>query len=151
MKKFKYSFSSALKTLLILATAITLIGAGLNVYNIIALNNLQAINYVGYVALVAVNLFIATTCVTVFAFSAYYVKDGKLVVAFGYIKTKIPLEDITEIINFLKEKKLVIYFSENKYSVVLISENSYADFISVLTKANPNITYTVRGETESKN
>ena len=51
---------------------------------------------------------------------------------------------------FIKAQKLVIYFDKNKYSVIIIDQNEYADFVSELTKANCEITYSVRGDEEAK-
>lgn len=148
--KFKFKFSGAVKALLIVASGLTLFCAGYNVYNLIALKDLQTINVLGYVLLVAINLLITVACIFALIHSVYKIKNGFLRTQFGLIGTKIQLAQITEIIHFIKAQKLVIYFDKNKYSVIIIDQNEYADFVSELTKANCEITYSVRGDEEAK-
>ena len=152
MNKFKFLFSNLVKALLVLAILITLVGAGWNIYNLVSAKDLNAFNGIGFVLIVLINLFIFVTCLLILIKSEYQLKNDALYTTFGYLKNKLPLEQITEIIHFIKADKLVLYFDADKYTVIVIKKERYADFVSTLTKLRPEITYTVRGEeTAEKN
>lgn len=152
MNKFKFIFSNVVKSLLAIAVLITLFGAGWNIYSLFAVKNLNALNGVGYALMVLINLFIACACLSILIKSEYQLKNGFLYTNFGLLRNKLPLEKITEVIHFIKQDKLVIYFDTESYAVIVIKKENYADFVSSLTKLRPEITYSVRGEeTAEKN
>lgn len=140
MKKFKYSFSTFLKVLLIIATGFTLAGLVLNVINLVKhIDN--SIQIIIYSVSILVTLLINFFAVSILFFGEYVIDEKNLTLKIGLIKNKTPLEEIVAITLFKKSNKLVLYFADQKYTVIVIKPERYDQFILELRSKNSKIIY----------
>ena len=143
MKKYKYLYSTLTKILLILVMAFSLAGAGWSVFNLIQFAYLGAIKIVGYILITLLSLLVCTFAFSVLVSGYYTVTDTNLVCKIGFIKSKLPLAEITQAVYYRTENKLVIYFKKDKFAVIVISPDDYEDFVVTLRENNPKIIYDI--------
>ena len=148
MKSFRFKYSQLVWVLLLLVFIILLAGVCWNVYTLIANWGVSTTKTVTNFITLALTLFLLVFAISIMAFGKYTIKDGHVVVHFGFFKTKTPVSEIVQFTHFKKSDKLVAYFKDAKYSVIVISKDSYQDFVLAVRELNPSIIYDNRIEGE---
>ncbi len=150
MKSFRYKFNGLTWILLSVVLAISLVGAGFNIYNLVfALKGEIFVQKVIISCFVlAVNLFLIAFVISVMLFSKYAVKQDCVLLYFGIIRSKTKLNEILQFTHFKKSNKLVAYFNNQQYSVIVISPNKYDEFVNAVRENNPSVYYDSQSEEE---
>ena len=150
MKKFKYKFTTATLVLIYLGLVLSVVGIGLNTYNIFAervwlyANNLLPIIRYILVYLVAIALAVILTSLLL---SSYYAIDGTTFrTSFGIIKSSYDVKSINLINLDRATNKLSVYFDEDKYIVIVVKKEWHDEFIDALLKANPEIEFSIESK-----
>ena len=143
MKTFNFKFKSYVIVLLILTLVISLISLALNVYNLVIYFSIGGIKIITYIIICIATTVIAIFILSVLFYSKYRIYNDYLWCNLGFYKTKLRLKEISEIINFTVQNKLIIYFNDKDCSVIVIDKENYQDFISTLLKFNPKISFSV--------
>lgn len=129
----------------VLPTVLICLCLPLDLYSIIRAIILLAagrINALLFVPALILLLFIGALCVSVLAFSYYAVGKDKLCVRLGLAVISYPISEISAVIYFKAQKKLVFYYGEkNKFRIVLLAESKHEDFVMTLREMNPQIIY----------
>lgn len=147
--KFKYKFS---KVMWVIFAIMYVLAIGCFAWNLIRLFQslssqieIETYTYISIMLCLALPIVI-TIFITAILLSSYYKIDGKnLVVKFGLLTDKYPLDEIDNVVKNVKLKLLGINFKDESTLKVLIEEKVFDDFCSALLKANKNISY---GETD---
>ena len=148
MKSFRFKYSQLVWALLLLVFIILLAGVCWNIYTLIANWGVSTTKTVTNFITLALTLFLLVFVISIVAFSKYTIKNGNVIVNFGFIKTKTPINEIVQFTHFKKSDKLVVYFKDAKYSVIVISKDNYQDFVLAVREHNHNIIYDNRIEGE---
>ena len=139
MKKFTFKYTKILWVLTILLLIILLSGVAFNIYNLVKFWDTGLQNNISQILLALVNLTLLVFCLSLIFMRNYLVTSEHLFTRFGILKFKVPLKDITEVIIYEKQKKLVVYFADTKYTVIIIDEKEYDNFADALKENNPLI------------
>ena len=139
MKKFTFKYTKILWVLTILLLIILLSGVAFNIYNLVKFWHLGIQNNISQILLALVNLTLLVFCLSLIFMRNYTITSEHLLTRFGILKFKVPLKDITEVIIYEKQKKLVVYFADTKYTVIIIDEKEYDNFADALKENNPLI------------
>ncbi len=139
MKKFTFKYTKVLWLLTILLLIISLVGVGFNIYNLVKFWNNGITNNISQILLILVNLTLLVFCLSLMIARNYTITNDFLFTRFGILKFKVKLLDITEVIFYEKQKKLVVYFADAKYTVIIIDEKEYDSFADALKEKNPLI------------
>ena len=148
MKKYRFNYSTAVGALIALVILISAAGIVLNILTVIKYLNANMLNTVLYSMLTILTTVLFAEAVAIAFNGAYKINEEYLFSCFGLVRTKILINDITEIKVFSKTDKLVLYFKTGKYTVIIISPEKFADFIADLIKVNPQIYYSA-GQAEN--
>lgn len=141
MKKFRMKISVLVTVMLALGAACGLAGA---VFNIIGLVNTppdNALRYAVLVLLIILAIFLLVLCASILIFPYYVIKGKRLHMFTGLINTSYDTEDITEIVYFKSQDKLVMYLSNDKFIILLLPKIKHEDFLKALRAVNPKIIY----------
>jgi hypothetical protein len=141
MKSFKFRYSKTVWILLCVVLLLSVSGICWNVFNLFTFINEGAFKTISYSLIILLTTFLLAFVISVMAFGRYVIKDKELIQYFGFLKSKIPLDDILTITHFKKSNKLVMYFKDAKYTVIVISPYEYDEFIVSIRKANPSISF----------
>ena len=80
-------------------------------------------------------------CAGILVYPYYTVKNGRLYSSMGILHTSYDLADVTELMYFKAQGKLVMYFSAEKFVVIMLAESKHDDFVKALREVNPKIIY----------
>ena len=72
------------------------------------------------------------------------IKDGCVYIRFGFIRSKIKIDNVVQFSHFKKSNKLVMYFKNAEYTVIIISPEEYESFILAVRDINQRIIYDVK-------
>ena len=141
MQSFRFKYSISVWVLLSLVLALTTGGIIWNVFNLIEYLWAGAFKIVIYSVIIAL-----TTCIFLLVFCAmiygkYVIKNGFLYTCFGLLKSKVSINDVTQITHFTFSNKLVVYFNDQKYSVIVIAPERYDDFIKAVRENNKSVLF----------
>ncbi len=140
-KNFRFKFNVLTWILLSLVLAISLAGAGINLYNVV----IQAQNGSPKVAItaimIAVSVILSAFTLSVMIFSKYSVKGDGVYNYFGIIRYKTKASQILQFTRFKASDKLVAYLSDEKYTVIVISPLKYDEFVKAVREINSQIVF----------
>ncbi len=143
-KVFKFKYSNLVWILLAVVGVLALSGLVWNIYALIETAMLGTVKIISHSLMIILTLFLCVFALSVALYGRYVLKDKYLIQCFGFIWSKIPLEEIIQITHFKKSNKLVAYFKDEKYTVIVIDPLLYGDFIMALREFNPAIYYDVQ-------
>ena len=151
MKKFTFKYTARVGVLLSIILALCVAGLVWNGFILHALDKNDKLKIFINVLITLINVAILITVLSVMVHGRYVIKNDKLIVCFGFIKTTFLISDIVQITHFKQLNKLVVYFKSEEYSVIVISIEKYSDFSNKLKDVNPNIIITDNHGEESSN
>ena len=141
MKSFKFRYSKTVWILLYIVLLLSVSGICWNLFNLFTFINDGAFKTVAYALIILLTAFLLVFVISVMAYGRYVIKDKEIIQYFGFLKSKILLDDIIAITHFKKSNKLVMYFKDAKYTVIVISPSEYDDFVVSIRKINPSILF----------
>ena len=144
MKKFYFRFTPLVWVLLTLVLIFSVGGLIFNTLTLIRSFTHQTSRIVLNSFLTAFNLFLVAFTISVIVYSRYVIKDGCVFIRFGFIRSKIKIEDVVRFSHFKKSNKLVMYFKSAEYTVIIISPEEYESFILAVRDINQRIIYDVQ-------
>lgn len=139
MKKFRMKLPVYIVVLLALGAACGVVAGVFNALKISAAANAQGV--VLLILLIALAAVLTALCAGVLICPCYCVKNGRLYSRMGLLRTSYDAADITELVYFKAQGKLVMYTSSDKFVVLLLAESKHEDFIKALREENPKIVY----------
>ncbi len=141
MKKFRFQYSPIVWILISIILIMCILGFGLNIINLTEQKLPNSFKVVSYSVLAVVTFGLAIFSISLLFYGRYVIKKGYLYIFFGFIRSKININDIVCITHFKKSDKLVIYLKEQSYSVIVISKDNYDKFVHALREQNAQILY----------
>lgn len=139
---FRYKLTTALILLCALAILLCIAGIAVTIYRIILNGGIfTPSDFFKYPFLIAVCIFCISIIVGLLIKSEYAVTDTAIITQFGFIKTKYPVKDVTEIEHDRDTHKLTVKFGE-QFCVLACSSEWADDFVQAVLRANPNVEYT---------
>ncbi len=130
--------------MLILAITVLLLcgtGIGISAYRIARFGIRRFSDVLQSPLLIAVCMFCIVLMISVLAKSQYIVDDTHYITQFGFIKTKVPIKEITLLELDTDTKKLTVHMGES-YSVLSLSSEWQDEFIAAIRKVNPSVEFT---------
>ena len=141
MKNFKYKHSVLVYVLLAVVFIATAIGCAFSVKS--AVTTTLENELFAFIALAAINLFLAVFVLFVALFSKYKVKNGKLKLIMGVANWTISLEEITSLTHLIDAKKLIANLADGKYVFIVISPEQIDAFVKSIKEARPEIVFDI--------
>ncbi|MBO5927493.1 MAG: hypothetical protein J6Q32_01395 [Clostridia bacterium] len=144
MKTFKFKFMPIVKVLLVLIMAIALFGLAFNLYNLVSFvkaNLLKTEKLIASIVFIVITILLIIFSVSVFFSSKYSILENKVLLKFGFFKTKYLISEILCFTHFKKSDKLVCYFKNGEYTVINVDSKAFQDFVSQIKTANPDILF----------
>ncbi|MBO5713079.1 MAG: hypothetical protein J6R88_02600 [Clostridia bacterium] len=145
MKKYKYSFSKLIIGLFILGIVLALACIGLNVYRFVLninLNNEITFNdWIMIILIILLSVAFIVIAVSCFISSYCTVEDKTVILAWGIIKNKLDLNEVTEIKYYYSNTRLELVFKDESYFYIAVSPEWVDDFVNDIKLANPKILY----------
>lgn len=148
---FKYRFSKLIKALIWAGMALSVTAFALNLYFLIAgdeissaPNRLYPILQYTLMFIVSVALF--AILLSLLISSKYIIDDKYLRSNFGIIKSKFDIQKVTSVVLDRTTNKLSVFFDDDAYIVIVVKEEWYEDFVDALLKVNPKIEYSVKSK-----
>ena len=141
MKKFRFQYSPIVWILVSIIFVMCLLGFIWNIFNLTEYNPLNTFRLVSYILLAVITFGLTIFSISLLVYGRYVIKNGQLYTYFGFVRSKINIEDIFCITHFKKSDKLVIYLKEQSYSVIVISKDNYNNFVLALREQNKEILY----------
>ena len=146
MKKFRFYFSPSVWILLILSLLCSFGGIGINIYNLtMARENTIIFKFVAFLVLCVL---LAGLIFSVIIHSTYKIKDKKLYLYFGFIKSTFDLSKAINITHFEDKNMLILFFGEAEYTRIVIKKQCYNAFAKSIIEENDRIDFS---STNSKN
>jgi hypothetical protein len=143
MKQFRFKYSPLVLVLIGLVLVISLLGLGFNIFNIIVTKE-QGFKLISYYIIVVLTAFILILAISIAIYGKYKIKNGYLYSYFGFILSKIKVEDIAEIVHFKDSDKLVLYTKDNAYTIIVIDPKYYNDFVLSIREENSKIKFDIK-------
>ncbi len=143
MKQFRFKYSPLVLVLIGLVLVISLLGLGFNIFNIIVTKE-QGFTLISYYIIVVLTAFILVLAISIAVYGKYKIKNGYLYSYFGFILSKIKVEDIAEIVHFKDSDKLVLYTKDNAYTIIVIVPKYYNDFVLSIREENSKIKFDIK-------
>ena len=143
MKQFRFKYSPLVLVLIGLVLVISLLGLGFNIFNIIVTKE-QGFKLISYYIIVVLTAFILILAISIAVYGKYKIKNGYLFSYFGFILSKIKVEDIAEIVHFKDSDKLVLYTKDNAYTIIVIDPKYYNDFVLSIREENSKIKFDIK-------
>ena len=147
--KFKYKFSNTLK---ILFVAIYVLAVVCFTWTLIRLFNsltseiaLDTYKYISLFLCLLLPIVISIFITAVWLSSFYFIKNGKLIVKFGFMSDNYSIKEIDNIIKNVRTDVLVINFKDESSLRVVIDKKDFDDFSATVIKENKDVCY---GETD---
>ena len=91
--------------------------------------------------LIALALLLTALCAGVLVYPYYAVKNGRLYSVMGVLRASYDVNEISELVYFKAQGKLVMYTVSDKFTVLLLAESKHEAFIKALRAQNPKILY----------
>ena len=91
--------------------------------------------------LIALALLLTALCASVLVYPYYTVKNGRLYSVMGVLRASYDVNEISELVYFKAQGKLVMYTVSDKFTVLLLAESKHEAFIKALRAQNPKILY----------
>ena len=145
MKTFRYRHSIVVWIILSVVLLITGAGVGLNIISATE-EGIVPFKIISYAVLGAINLFLFALVLSAIIKSEYLIKNGLLVMRFGFISIKTPLDELICITKITYLNKLVLNFKGGKYSVIVISPDKFDDFVGYIKSVCPDVEYMVKSD-----
>ena len=150
MKNFRFKHTPLVWVLLSIVLVLSLTSV---VWNIITIINTDLVDVGKTIA--SILIIVAGTVLTIFVlsvmvYSKYVVKENAVVLYFGFIPTKLKIDEIVQISHFKKSDKLVLYFIDTKYTVVVISPTLYDNFVKSIREKNDKIIFSVENQIQTE-
>ena len=143
MKQFRFKYSPLVLVLIGLVLVISLLGLGFNIFNIIVTKE-QGFKLISYYIIVVLTAFILILAISIAVYGKYKIKNAYLYSYFGFILSKIKIEDIAEIVHFKDSDKLVLYTKDNAYTIIVIDPKNYNDFVVSIREENSKIKFDIK-------
>ena len=146
-KKYPFRFSSLILVVLILGLVLCAAGFGLTTWQFLGFlrdgNIASVYEWLKYVLLYFVSVFLALVIVAMLIKSQYLITDKQLILQFGIIRSKYDLKKIYSIQHFRGSDRLTVYFDDykSKYMVIVVKQSWYDDFVKTLTERNEKISF----------
>lgn len=144
MKSFKFRYSGVVWILLALVTILSFIGLGWNIFSLTEYFGINQIKTVSHFIMSGLCALLAFTTLSIIIYGRYKIKKGCLITYLGYLKSKVKIQEVTELVHFTKSNKLVAYYKDDKYSIIVISPEDYDDFVLAMREVNAKIVYSKR-------
>ena len=149
--KFKYKFS---KTVYVFFALAYLAAAGCLVWNAIRFVGfvkegieIPLFDYISFALCVILPIAAVGVITAAIVDSHYAVKDGYIVVRFGFLTEKMPVSEAVSIVKNVRYGRLTVVFSDESAYRIVIDEKSFDDFSSAIIKINRTVSY---GETDEE-
>ncbi|MBE5733420.1 MAG: hypothetical protein E7347_00040 [Clostridiales bacterium] len=144
MKSFRFRYARSVWVLLVIVAILSIAGLAWNVFNLIEFLPTGSFKVGTYSLIVLLNLALTILVISLMLYGRYVIKNGKLYSYFGFICSKINVDDIICITHFKKSDKLVAYFKEGTYTVIVISPQEYDDFVKSIREINRSILFNAK-------
>lgn len=139
MKKFRMKLPVYIVLLLALGAASGAVAVVFNVLKIFSAATAQGV--VLLALLIALALLLTALCAGVLVYPYYAVKNGRLYSVMGVLRASYDVNEISELVYFKAQGKLVMYTVSDKFTVLLLAESKHEAFIKALRAQNPKILY----------
>ena len=145
MKKYKFTYSKLIISLLVLGIALAVGCIALNLYHLIidirGNYEIAGYNWFRFILIFALSILFIVIAVACFI-SSYYTVDGKtLVLTWGIIKNKFDLNEITNIKYYKDKNRLELIFKDESYFYVATKPQWANEIINDIKLANSKIMY----------
>ena len=137
MKKFRFQFNVYIAILLTLTLLIGLTALGFNIYSIFFLPPFDSV--IKYIALAVICLLLVAFILLVLFNSNYAIKNNRIILTFGFIKTFYDTDKLVQFTLFEEGKILVAYFCDQTYTRIVIKTQEFDKFIEQVKNINPKI------------
>ncbi len=139
MKRFRMKLPVYIVLLLALGAASGAVAVVFNVLKIFSAATAQGV--VLLALLIALALLLTALCASVLVYPYYTVKNGRLYSVMGVLRASYDVNEISELVYFKAQGKLVMYTVSDKFTVLLLAESKHEAFIKALRAQNPKILY----------
>ena len=144
VKRYPFHFSALMIALFLLIIALCAAGFGLTTWRFLDFlqNDADSVyGWIQYLILYFVSVLLAVLIIAMLIRSQYIIDEKRLILQFGFIKTKYEIKSIYSIHLFKGSNKLTVYFDDfkTKYTVIVVKDVWYQDFIQTLTERKPSI------------
>ena len=139
MKRFRMKLPVYIVLLLALGAASGAVAVVFNVLKIFSAATVQGV--VLLALLIALALLLTALCAGVLVYPYYTVKNGRLYSVMGVLRASYDVNEISELVYFKAQGKLVMYTVSDKFTVLLLAESKHEAFIKALRAQNPKILY----------
>lgn len=154
MKKYKYNFPKSALIFMLLGIVVAIACCVWNIYRflIIIKENIDPSIY-DYLSLaIAILLSIAFIVIAICAyFNSYYViKQNKVILNWGIIKTTVDLNEVKEIKLITDKNQLQLVFKDESYFIIATNTLDFSTFIEEIKSNKKEIVYIQDTESEDK-
>ena len=140
LQRFPIKFSAIIILLCIVVFLLCFVGIGISVWRISRFG-IQGFNdVIKYPFLIAVCILCILLMIGILVKSEHLVQDDYLVSQFGFIKSKLPIKEMTALVFDRDVNKLTLYFGE-QYSVITVSPDWNERLVRAILNVNPEIDY----------
>ena len=139
MKRFRMKLPVYIVLLLALGAASGAVAVVFNVLKIFSAATAQGV--VLLALLIAIALLLTALCAGVLVYPYYTVKNGRLYSVMGVLRASYDVNEISELVYFKAQGKLVMYTVSDKFTVLLLAESKHEAFIKALRAQNSKILY----------
>ncbi len=136
---FRFAFTPLVWILLIAVLIISIGGVAINVYNAIIISPLDSA--FGYISFSVLCLILSAFTLSVILHSKYKIKEGKLHLYFGFVRTSYQLNKAINLTHFTDKNMLVLFFSGEEYTRIVINKSKFPSFAERIKEENINILY----------
>ena len=141
MKTFRYKHTALIWALLSVVLALSIGAIIWNTFSLVKDTELSTNNTLSYLFIIVSGALLSAFTISVMLGSKYVIKNGVLVLKFGFVPTKLKIDEIVQFTHFKKSDKLVAYFSDAKFTVIIIKSEQYDNFVNAVREINPQIIY----------
>lgn len=149
--KFRYRFG---KTVYVLFALVYVLAAACLIWNVVRLVEagkesfqLTTFNYISIGLCIVLPVAAAAVVTAALIDSHYLLKDGFLVVRFGVLTEKMPIDEVVSVVKNVRYGRLTVVFKDESTFRIVIAEDKFDDFSSALIKFNKSVSY---GETSDE-
>ena len=142
--RYRFRFSAPVVALLAAGIALAAAGFALTTWQFVGFlqgDLSSALEWLKYAVLYIVSVGIAIVLTAMLVRSQYILTETSLIVAFGFIRMRYPLDAIRSVHHFRGAGKLAVYFDgeKTKYIVVVIRPAEYDAFVRALLSRGEHI------------
>ena len=148
---FKYHFTPLMRVIAYASLLLCVVGVGLSIWRLTHEGVQNFTDILKYPFLIAISLFGIALVIALLVRSQYIVKDGQLVLQFGFIKSKYPLNAVTSLLLDTDTKKITVYMGED-FFILTTHPTLNNDLVQAIRKENPDVEFSFTlSETQDKN